>query len=258
MMNNQEAERLSSDPSLSGFEDASANLAAQIALSDEQSGASVGVVHDFNNLLTIVLSSLEQLSRQRLDERGHRQLDRAQWGVKQAARLARQVLASARREDDGAEVVDLNDAVEEFFATMGHVAGPGISLVVESAPEPLPARLPPERLQRVLLNLVRNATDAMASGGQVVIRTAGHKVDGLGERPTVEVAVSDTGTGMAPETVQRAGEAFFTTKGSAQGTGLGLWTVQRFAAEVGGKVEIKTEMGQGTTVRLALPRAEGE
>jgi signal transduction histidine kinase len=83
-------------------------------------------------------------------------------------------------------------------------------------------------------------------------------MDGLGERPTVEVAVSDTGAGMTPEAARHATEAFFTTKGPGRGTGLGLWMARRCAEAAGGKVEIETAPGQGTTVRLVLPRAETE
>ncbi len=220
-----------------------------------------GTAHELNNLLTIVLGSLEQICRQPLDERGQQQLERAQWGARQAGRLSRQVLSSARRESDGAPLVDLNEAVGAFARTMGRGAmgqgaGDGTKLVVETAPGPLPARLDPGQLELALLNLVRNAADAMPGGDPVVIRTARHRADGLG-KPAVELSVSDTGMGMAPETLQRATTAFFTTKGRGRGTGLGLSMVQRFAEESGGKVEIETALGHGTTVRLILPRPEG-
>lgn len=214
-----------------------------------------GMVHDLCNMLMIVLGSLEQLRRQPLDAHGQQQLDRAQWGARQAARLARQVLASSHGEAGGDGAVDLNEIAGAFGAVMGQAAGEAVSLAVETAPGTLPARLDAGQLELALLNLVRNAADAMPGGGRIVVRTAGHR-DGLGGQPTVEIAVSDTGTGMAPETVQHARDAFFTTKGREQGTGLGLWTVQRFAAEAGGKVEIETSMGRGTTVRLVFPRSD--
>jgi signal transduction histidine kinase len=211
-----------------------------------------GTVHDLCNALTVVLGSLEQLRRQPLDARGRQQLDRAEWGARHAGRLARALLAP----DEAAEaaVVDLNETVRAFAATLGQGLGDGARFAVEAASGPLPVRLDRAELDRALLNLVRNATDATA-GGQVVIRTAGHRADGLGGLPTVEVAVSDTGRGMAPGTVRHATEAF-TTKGREHGTGLGLWTVRRFAEDAGGKVEIETEPGRGTTVRIVLPRAE--
>lgn len=231
--------------------------------SPEDRSAAAGMAHELNNLLTIVLSSLEQMRRQPLDARGQQQLARAQWGARQAGRLNRQVLSAARHESEDDAVVDLNRAVGAFARTMGQGAvgegaGSEARLVVETVSGPLPARLDPGQLELALLNLVRNAADAMAGGGPVVIRTARHRMDGLGGQPTIEVSVSDTGTGMAPETVQRATKAFFTTKGWGRGTGLGLWMVQRFAAESGGKVEIETAVGRGTTVRLILPRPEGD
>jgi signal transduction histidine kinase len=231
--------------------------AAQVGHVGEASGpgaVEAGAVHDLNNLLTVVLGSLEQLRRQPLDGQGRTQLDRAQWGARQAGRLARQVLAAARGEtDDG--IVDLNDAVRTFDAMVGQVAGQGVSLVVKASPKALPARIDAGQLELALLNLVRNAADAMPGGGRIVVRTAGHRVDGLGGMPTVAVSVSDTGTGMSPEIVRRATDPFFTTKGG-RGTSLGLWMVQRFAHEAGGKVEIETRPGRGTTVRVTLPRAD--
>ncbi|MDQ2894007.1 MAG: ATP-binding protein [Pseudomonadota bacterium] len=130
----------------------------------------------------------------------------------------------------------------------------GIRLAMEAAPGPLLARFDPEQLELALLNLVRNAADAMAGADPIVIRTAANRVTDRAGRATVEVAVSDTGTGMSPEVAQQSTNAFFSTKGRDGGTGLGLWRVQRFAAEAGGKVEIETAQGQGTTVRLILPR----
>lgn len=215
------------------------------------------MVHDLRNALTIVLGSLEQLRRQPLDARGCKQLARARWGAEQAGRLAEALLASGRGAPSAAEVVDLNEAVAAFAAMVGQAAdgGAGAAFAVELAPGPLPVLLRRGELERALLNLLRNAADATAGGGQVTLRTAAHRVDGLGGHATVEVAVGDTGMGMAPEAARRAGEAFFTTKGPGQGTGLGLWAVRSFAEDAGGKAEVETAPGQGTTVRITLPRA---
>lgn len=220
--------------------------------------ALAGSVHDLRNMLTIVLASLEQLRRQSLDARGQQQLERAEWSARQAGQLARELLASARDEaaSAAAAIVDLNEAVRAFAATLGGNVDGDARLAVELAEESLPVRLDRSELERVLLNLVRNATDAMTDGGQIMIRTVGHRVDGLGGHLTVEVAVSDTGTGMAPEVVRHATEAFYTTKGPGHGSGLGLWVARRFAEDAGGKIAIETAPGQGTTVSLILPRAE--
>ena len=209
--------------------------------------------HELANLMMVVSGSLEQLRRQPFDERGQQQLARAEWGVRQAAQLMRQVLSQARGEDGTANVVDLNAVVGEFAAVMGQQAGQGVQLTAQLVPAPLPVRLDASLLELVLLNLVRNAADAMPDGGQVVLQTKGPQLDGLGEQLAAEVAVSDTGMGMAPDVTQRAAEAFFTTKPNGKGTGLGLWMAHRFASTHDGKISIETAPGQGTTVRLALP-----
>lgn len=211
--------------------------------------------HELANLMTVVLGSLEQLRRQPLDEQGQRQLSRAEWGTRQAARLTRQVLFQARGRDDAAEVVDLNAVVDGFAIVMDGQTSEGTRVTAELASGSLPVRLDAGLLNLVLLNLVRNATDAMPSGGEVVVRTRGPRLDGLGERLTAEVSVSDNGTGMPADVARRATEAFFTTKPPGKGTGLGLWMAHSFAFQHGGTVKIDTAPGQGTTVRLAFPYA---
>lgn len=214
-----------------------------------------GIAHEFNNLLTIALGSLEQLRRQTLDDRGQEQLERADWSVRQAGRLARQVLSFVRRDAGQPQQVDLNAVIGEFDKIMSHAIGDGTSLDLQLWHEPLPVRLDPGQLELALLNLVRNATDAMSDSGCVVIRTSAHQGDGLDGGQTVEVSVSDTGTGMPPEIVERATTSFFTTKPPGHGTGLGLWMVKGFVADCGGKLDITTAVGRGTTVRLVFPRA---
>lgn len=218
-----------------------------------------GIAHEFNNLLTIVLGNLEQLRREPLTERGHRQLTRAEWGARQAERLATQMLGLAGRRSSQPQVVDLNTTLKEFDKLMGHAVKDGTRLVLELGQGALPVHLDPAQLELVLLNLVRNASDAIADGGLITIRTAAHQADGLG-KPAVEVSVSVSvsvnGGGMPPEIVQQATQSFFTTKAPGQGTGLGLWMVQSFVTACEGKLEIDTAVGQGTTMRLIFPRAE--
>jgi signal transduction histidine kinase len=219
-----------------------------------------GVAHEFNNLLTIVLASLHRLRRQPLDEHGRELLERADWGVRQAGRLTGQMLSFARRENSPLQLVDLNDVLGEFDKMVGHAAGygTGLRLKMELAAQGLPVRLDPGQLELALLNLVRNAADSMSGNGSISIRTSGHCNGGLDGQPLVEVSVSDTGTGMPPEVVQRATNPFFTTKEPGHGTGLGLWMVQRFLAACDGKLNIETACGEGTTVRLVFPRADAE
>jgi signal transduction histidine kinase len=213
-----------------------------------------GLAREFGNLLTIALGSLEQLRRQSLDERGHMQLERAEWSVQQAGRLAQQILSFVSREAGEPKHRDLNAIIGEFDKIVGHAAGGKNRLVLELYQEPLPVRLDPDQLELALLNLVRNATHA--GSGAVTIRTVAHRSSKPEGQQTVEVSVSDTGCGMLPEIVERATTPFFTTKQRGKGTGLGLWMVKRFAAAAGGKLDIDTEVGRGTTVRLIFPRAE--
>lgn len=213
------------------------------------------VAHELVNLLMVASGSLEQLRRQPLSQQGQQQLARAEWGVRQAARVTRQVLSEVQGGGSIAAVVDLNAVVGGFAAVMGQQVSEGVQLAAELAPGRLPVRLDAGLLELVLLNLVRNAADAMPEGGQVVLLTKGPRLDGLGDQLAVEVAVSDTGTGMAPEVAQQATEAFFTTKPQGKGTGLGLWMAHRFVSTHDGKISIETAPGQGTTVRLSLPYA---
>ena len=215
--------------------------------------------HELANLMTVVTGSLRQLRRQPLDRQGQQQLTRAEWGAWQAVRLTRQVLSQAQGDDGEAEVVDLNAAVDGFVAAIGPQVDEHVRLAAELAPGRLPVRLEPALLDLVLLNLVRNAADAMPHGGTVVVRTRRPRLDGLGDRLSTEVSVSDTGTGMPPAVAERAAEAFFTTKPRGKGTGLGLWMAHRFASACNGKIEIETAQGRGTTVRLVLPyRSDAE
>jgi len=217
-------------------------------------GMAAGLAHEFKNLLTIALGSLEQLRRQSLDERGHMQLERVEWSVQQAGRLAQQILSFVRREAGEPKHMDLNGIIGEFDKIIGLATGDKTRLVLELCQEPLPVRLDPDQLELALLNLVRNATDAMSGSGAVILRTVAHPSNE--RQQTVEVSVSDTGSGMPPEIVERATTPFLTTKARGKGTGLGLWMVKRFAAAAGGKLDIDTHVGRGTTVRLIFPRAE--
>ena len=211
--------------------------------------------HELANLIMIVSGSLEQLRRQPLDQQGQQQLMRAEWGALQVARLTRQVLSQAQGGDGMAAVVDLNPVTAGFAAIMGQMVSESVQLTADLAPVRQPVRLDPALLELVLLNLVRNAADAMPDGGSVTLQTKGPRLDGLGDQLAVEVSVSDSGTGMALDVAARATEAFFTTKPSGRGAGLGLWMAQRFASAYDGKMSIETAPGQGTTVRLTFPYA---
>lgn len=217
-----------------------------------------GLAHEFNNLLTVVLSSLDQLRRQDLDERGKGQLERAEWGARQAGRLAQQVLSFIRRQRDESRIVDVNAAVTEFDKMLGHIAGEGIQLVLDLAAQHMLVRVDPGQLELALLNLVQNAAHAMSGRGRIIIRTAVRRTGGPDDRSFVELSVSDRGSGMPPEVAARAMNPFFTTKSPGRGTGLGLWMVQRFVRMSQGKMELETAVGQGTTIRLLLPGSNAD
>ncbi len=216
-----------------------------------------GIAHEFNNLLTVMQGSLEQLHRQALDERGQRQLERAEWAAQQAAHLTQLVLSFARPDIRQNQVVDLNDVVSEFGKMTCRAVPDAISLVQNLAPQPLPVRLDPGQLELALLNLTRNAAHALSGDGRIVIRTSSGQGDGTGYQRTAEVSVCDDGIGMPPEIAQRVTDPFFTTKVNGEGTGLGLWMVQYFVTTAGGRLEIDTAEGQGTTMRLIFPLSEG-
>ena len=234
-----------------------ARATSPVLMQDAYRSGAMGaeIAHELANLITVVLGSLEQLRRQPLDDGGQQQLERAEWSAQHIARLTRQSLSRARGGSGAADVVDLNTAVDEFATVMGSRVDGGTRIATELAPGSLPVRLDAELLDLVLLNLVRNATDAMPNGGEVILRTRGSRLDGLGEQLTAEVSVSDNGMGMPPDVAQRATDAFFTTKPVGKGTGLGLWMAHSFASTHGGTVKIETAPRQGTTVRLSFPYA---
>ena len=210
-----------------------------------------GVAHEFNNLMTVVLGSLAQLERGMAEGgRERERLDRAKWAASQAGRLTQQMLSFARRQFHDNHRLDVNTLLTEFDAILRQMAGAGIELTLDLWPEPLMVDLDSSQTEMALLNLVRNAADAMPTGGQLVIRT--HRRDGDGPA-MVEIAVEDRGAGMPAEIVRRATEPFFTTKPKGAGTGLGLSMVNGFAAQSGGTMAIASEPGKGTTITLRFP-----
>ena len=225
-----------------------------------------GVAHDFNNLLMAVLGSLELLNK-RLppgDARAKRLLDNAVKGAERGAALTQRLLAFARRQELKPENIDVAALVAGMEDFLKRAVGPAIS-ISKSLPQDLaPVRADANQLELALLNLAVNARDAMPLGGSVSI-TAGERTvrpgsdavpPGLLPRDYVLISVSDTGLGMDEATLARATEPFFTTKGPGKGTGLGLSMVHGLAAQSGGALRLLSQMGQGTTVELWLPKAD--
>jgi len=220
-----------------------------------------GIAHDFNNLLTIVLGNLELLEPTLAseDERAllHRAVDAAQMG----ARLTSRLLSFARRRRLAPAILDLNDLVLGLAELLKRSLGERITLSTVLAGALWPTRADPSEVENAVLNLAINARDAMPQGGKLVIETRNAGIDeaaaeaetGLRAGDYVRISVTDSGTGMDAETLQRVFEPFFTTK-EGRGTGLGLSTIYGFARQSGGHVTIDSAPGSGTTVNLYLPR----
>lgn len=218
-------------------------------------GMAAGVAHEFNNLMTIVLGSTEQAMAAPSSERQRRQLERIEHAAQLAGRLTQQMLGFARRQFHDARGHDLGQLVRNLDSLVAQVAGPGVAVALDLAPEPLPVRLDAGQFELAVVNLVRNAADAMPGGGRITLATRLLDLDGAGRFATLLVA--DTGEGMAPEVARKAAEPFYTTKERGKGTGLGLSMAAGFAAQSGGRLEIDSVPGKGTRVTLVFPLHEG-
>lgn len=208
-----------------------------------------GVAHDFNNLLTVIMANTD------LARRGHggtEVLDEVATAADRAAELVRQLLAFARRQPVAPRTVALDGLVHELVPLLRRLVPESIELDL-SLDAGCAISADPGQIEQVLINLVANARDALPErGGRVRIATAREGAD------RVLLTVADNGAGMDGATRARAFEPFFTTKAVGEGTGLGLAMVHGIVRQAGGDVEIASEPGQGTEIRIALPRAHGE
>lgn len=222
-----------------------------------------GIAHDFNNLLMVVLSSLA-LARKRLpaDSSVLSFIDNAIQGARRGADLTQRMLAFARRQELRLEAVDLPALLLGMQTFLQTSLGPAIELDI-AMPADLPkVRTDPAQLETAILNLAVNARDAMPGGGRLSIAaeavTRASAASGLAAGSYVRLSVSDTGEGMNEETLARATDPFFTTKGVGKGTGLGLSMVHGLASQSGGGLAIRSRVGLGTSVDLFLVVASGE
>jgi len=226
-----------------------------------------GIAHDFNNLLTGIIGAVE-IVRKRLANGKHQDIDRfmnaAITSANRAAALTHRLLAFSRRQPLDPKPLDLNHLVESIDDLLRRSLGEQVALKVSLGTEVWPALTDANQLENALLNLAINARDAMPGGGRLTIETANvtaapsdGRPDDLEPGDYVLVSVSDTGIGMSSETIAKAFEPFFTTKPIGQGTGLGLSMIYGFAKQSRGHVRIESVLGQGTTVRLYLPRYWG-
>jgi len=216
-----------------------------------------GVAHDFNNLLAAVIGSLD-LARRRLAEGGDvtRYIDNAMKAAERGATLTQRMLSFARKQELAMEAVDLPVLVRGMADLLQHTIGAGVSIET-SFPLLLPrVHADPQQLELALLNLAVNARDAMPDGGRIVISAAAERLPGNDGTPSgdyVALTVTDQGHGMDAETLARAMEPFFTTKGVGKGTGLGLSMAHGFAEQCGGRLVLHSEPGKGTVAAIYLP-----
>jgi PAS domain S-box-containing protein len=225
-----------------------------------------GVAHDFNNLLTVIMGNLEHLDRILPPAQStQRIIAAALRGASRAAMLTHRLLAFSRRQPLMPEVLSANKLVSGISELLRRTLGESILIETVLAGGLWPTFADGNQLENALINLAINARDAMPEGGKLTIETANTHLDEAYARMHEEVQpgqyvgifVTDTGAGMARETVAHAFEPFFTTKEIGQGTGLGLSQVYGFIKQSGGHVKIYSEVGEGTTVKLYLPRYRG-
>ena len=224
-----------------------------------------GVAHDFNNLLTVIKGycqlSLAEMKESTPLKDTLEVIDKA---AEKAAGLTRQLLAFGRRQIMEVKILDLNTLLQNLDKMLRRIISEDIELVTLLREDLGKVKADPGQIEQVVMNLAVNAKDAMSKGGKLIIETANVELDkayaqthvAVTPGPYVMIAVSDTGTGMAPEVRDRVFEPFFTTKGKGKGTGLGLSTVYGIVKQSGGNIWVYSEPGQGTTLKIYLPRVD--
>lgn len=223
-----------------------------------------GIAHDFNNLLQVIVGNLEMLNRTLPAEmaRHKRAAASAMSGAKRAATLTQRLLAFARRQPLDPKALDINAVVQGISELLRRSLGETVELETVLAGGLWNVEVDPSELESALVNLAVNARDAMPEGGKLTIETANASLDDAyaSRHPEVKAGqyvvtcVTDTGSGMDPDTLSRAFEPFFTTKPEGKGTGLGLSQVYGFVKQSNGHVKLYSEVGRGTTVKIYLPR----
>jgi hypothetical protein len=226
-----------------------------------------GIAHDFNNLLTVISGYSYMLKESLTDDRKLAEdIGQIEQAAEKAAALTRQLLAFSRRQVLEPKTIVLNDVVRGMEKMLRRVIGEDIELITVPSPDLGLVRADPGQIEQVLMNLAVNARDAMPKGGKLVFETENVELDeayarshmGARTGSYVQLAVSDTGTGMDAETMSHIFEPFFTTKGMGRGTGLGLSTVYGIVKQSGGYIWAYSEPGHGTTFKIYLPLVQGE
>ncbi len=210
-----------------------------------------GVAHDFNNLMTVIRGAADLLARPGItEEKRARYLQAIIDTADRAATLTGHLLAFGRRQALNPEVADLNVRLDAFAEMVARTLGGKVEVKLDLAPSLPRVEVDLAQLETALLNAAFNARDAMPDGGRLTFTTR------AAEPGEVMIEVADTGTGMTAEVRDRAFEPFFTTKKVGEGTGLGLSQIHGFAAQAGGRAEIRSSAGEGTAIRIFLPATE--
>jgi len=221
-----------------------------------------GVAHDFNNLLSAISGYAEWLEQDLATESRQEMIAGIQQAADRGADLIRQLLTFSRRQTIQPALVNLSATVAELLPLLRRLVGAPVQIIDRTSPTLAAVLGDRGEIERVLMNLVVNARDAMPRGGHVTLRTADTWIDQPPDQemqpgPYVVLEVEDTGTGMDTETQRRAFEPFFTTKPVGKGTGLGLSTVYGIVRQMGGSISIDSAPGRGATIRILLPRSSG-
>ncbi len=225
-----------------------------------------GVAHDYNNISGIIVGYAE-LALDKVDPQGslHNDLSEILAAARRSSDLTRQLLAFARKQTVAPKVLDLNEVIGGMLKMLKRLIGEDIDIAWLPGPNIWPIRIDPSQIDQILANLSVNARDAIADVGKVTVETnnisfdAGYCADHAGFIPGdfVSLAVSDDGSGIAPENIDQVFEPFFTTKEVGRGTGLGLATVYGIIKQNNGFINIYSELKNGTTIKIYLPRHQG-
>jgi two-component system, NtrC family, sensor kinase len=247
--------------------------AAEAALRQSQKLEAIGqltggIAHDFNNLLTIIIGNLEGLQRQLsgADAKVRRRADNAMHGAQRAATLTKRLLAFSRQQPLTPTPIDVNRLMGGLSDFLQRALGEEIELEVVGGGGLWPVEVDAAELESVLVNLAVNARDAMPKGGKLTVEASNSYLDDaycsrhsdVKPGQYVLISVTDNGVGMTEDVVQHAFEPFYTTKQAGQGTGLGLSQVYGFVKQSGGHVKIYSEIGEGTAIKVYLPRFHGQ
>ncbi len=214
-----------------------------------------GVAHDFNNLLMIVSGNVHRLRRKYgNDPDSLRSIEAIETATKRGGTLTSQLLTFARRQRVNPETLDIAHQIKSVFEVLDTGLGSSITLLLQIDPNLWPVSADASELETALVNLVVNARDAMPEGGSVTIEARNVTLDSVNKGDHVAISVRDSGVGIPPDVLDKVFDPFFTTKPVGKGTGLGLSQVYGFAHQAGGSVNVSSELGQGTTVTINLPR----